>query len=99
MSDSVRVQADTEEFEKDAAYAWWLNTHPNGFVLAVHPRRPPMLHKARCKDVDRDRRPGRLKGAGSRQICADSKASLRDWAKRELPTSSTMLDRCSKCAP
>ena len=87
------------EFEDDASYAWWRNTHPWGFVLSVRARRAPLLHRASCRDVDRERKPGALKAAGSRQICADDKAALREWLRREDPSSGPVLERCPKCAP
>lgn len=86
------------EFVDDAEYAWWLNTHPSGYVLALRSRSAPLLHRADCGDVDRDRRPGRLKAKGSRQICADGKAALRAWLAQESPGSG-MIERCPKCAP
>jgi hypothetical protein len=89
----------TAEFEDDADYAWWRNTHPAGYVLAVRVRHPPLLHYARCRDVDRDVRPGRLKAKGSRQICADTKSALRAWLKRELPGDQSLIGRCPKCGP
>jgi hypothetical protein len=90
---------ETVEFDDDAGYAWWRNTHPDAFVLAVRARHPPVLHKARCGDVDRDRRPGRLKAKGARQIGADTKTALRAWLKRELPAEAGLIDRCPKCGP
>jgi hypothetical protein len=87
------------EFEDDAGYAWWRNTHEDGYVLALRARHPPVLHRARCTDVDRDRRPGRLKARGSRQLCADTKAALRGWLKREIPGAGLLIERCPKCAP
>jgi hypothetical protein len=90
---------DTAEFDDDASYAWWRNTHPDGFVLAVRARHPPLLHRANCPDVDRDRRPGRLKAKGSRQICAEMKPALREWVTREMPSETMLLDRCPKCGP
>lgn len=90
----------TQEFAgDDAGYAWWRNTHPAGFILAVRARHPPLLHKASCRDVDRDTRPGRLKATGSRQICSDSKQELRAWLKREQPGDGGLVDRCPKCSP
>jgi hypothetical protein len=89
---------DVFEFETDAEYAWWRNTHPSGYVLALRARHTPLLHRATCGDVDRDRRPGRLKAKGSRQICADGKAALRGWLERGAPGSG-MIERCPKCAP
>jgi glucose/arabinose dehydrogenase len=89
----------TIEPADDAEYAWWRDTHPDGYVLAVRARQAPLLHRARCPEVDRDRHPGRLRAKGSRQICADSKPALRAWAARELPEHSAMLPRCPKCAP
>lgn len=91
---------ETAEYEgDDAGYAWWRNTHPAGYVLAVRARHPPMLHKATCSDVDRDRRPGRLKARGARQVCADTKAALRAWLAREAPGDGKMIERCPKCGP
>jgi hypothetical protein len=90
---------DAAEFTDDASYGWWRNSRPSGYVLAVTSRRPPLLHKARCRDVDPDRRPGRLFARGSRLICADAKTSLRAWVKRELPEEVQLLDRCEKCGP
>jgi hypothetical protein len=99
MSDSADPFTDTEEFPDDAGYGWWRDTHPDGFVLAVRARHPPVLHRARCSDVDRDRRPGRLKAKGSRQLCADMKSALRAWAAREAPDEAKLIARCPKCAP
>jgi hypothetical protein len=99
MAEATQSSTNAQEFEDDASYGWWLNSHPAGFVLAVTTRRPPVLHTARCKDIDRDRRPGRLKAKGSRQICAAAKLDLRNWAKQYLPPEVQMLARCPKCAP
>lgn len=88
----------TEEFEDDAEYGWWLNTHPEGFVLAVRTRSAPLLHRATCPEVDRDVHPGRLGARGARQICSGMKSVLRAWAARELDGGG-LLARCPKCAP
>jgi hypothetical protein len=90
---------ETAEFDDDAGYAWWRNTHPRGYILAVRARHSPVLHQASCPDTDRDRRPGRLKANGSHQICADTKEALRAWLKREIPGDGHLIDRCPKCAP
>jgi hypothetical protein len=87
------------EFTDDAAYAWWRNANPDGFILAVRARHPPVLHRARCGDVDRDRRPGRLKAKGSRQLCAGTTAALRAWLEQEDPEHVAVPARCPKCAP
>ena len=89
----------TTEPADDAAYAWWRNAHPAGFILAVRARKAPLLHRARCDKVDRDRHPGGLKAAGSRQICASTIAALRAWLAREAPEAALVLARCPKCAP
>lgn len=89
----------TEEFDDDAGYAWWRNTHPDGFVLAVRARHAPVLHRASCAEVDRDRHPGRLGARGSRQICAETKPALREWLAREQPEQGALLARCPKCGP
>jgi hypothetical protein len=89
----------TDEFEDDASYAWWRNTHPAGYILAVRARHAPMVHRATCPEVDRDRHPGRLKARGSRQICAETKPALRAWLGREVPAQGAVLERCPKCAP
>jgi hypothetical protein len=74
----------TAEFPgDDAGYAWWRHTHPDGYVLAVRARHAPVLHRAGCAAVDRDRHPGRLRAAGSRQICAATKPALRGWLASE----------------
>ena len=99
MTDPTDPLTATEELPDDAAYAWWRNTHPSGYVLAVRARRAPMLHRASCSEIDRDVHTGRLKAAGSRQICAETKAALRAWAARELPAPAGMLERCPKCSP
>jgi hypothetical protein len=99
MDDTAGSFPEVSEFEDDASYAWWRNSHPDGYVLAVRARHAPMLHRARCSDVDRDRRPGRLKAKGSRQLCADTKPVLRAWAKCEIASGDQLLARCPKCAP
>lgn len=99
MEESSDPFTETEEFDDDASYSWWRDSHPEGFVLAIRARHPPLLHRASCRDVDRDRRPGRLKAKGSRQICADMKSALRTWLKAELPEDGKLLARCPKCAP
>lgn len=99
MAESPDPFTDAVELEDDASYSWWRDSHPEGFVLAVRARHPPVLHRAGCRDVDRDRRPGRLKAKGSRQLCAEMKSALRAWARRELPPSEQLLARCPKCAP
>ena len=97
MSDPLSATAEFPD--DDAGYAWWRNTHPHGYVLAVRARKPPMLHRASCDKVDRDRHPGALRAAGSRQLCADTKVALRAWAARELPAEGATIDRCPKCGP
>ena len=100
MTRSEDPLTDTGEFDgDDAGYAWWRDNHSDGFVLAVRARTSPLLHRAGCSDVDRDRHPGRLKAKGSRQICADTKSALRAWLSREAPSDGKLLDRCPKCAP
>lgn len=99
MAESPDSYAETAEFTDDASYAWWRNSHPDGYILAVRPRHPPLLHLARCRDVDRDRRAGRLKAKGSRQICANTKSALRAWIKREQPGDGQLIARCPKCEP
>jgi hypothetical protein len=99
MSESSDPFTETEEFPDGASYSWWRDTHPDGFVLSVRARRPPLLHRARCGDVDPDRHPGRLKAKGNRLLCAEMKSALRAWAKRELPDAAGLLARCPKCEP
>jgi hypothetical protein len=93
-------RTDTAEFAgDDAGYGWWRNTHPAGYVLAVRARQAPLLHRAGCDQVDRDRHPGRLRAAGSRQLCAETTTALRAWVARELPGAGAVLARCPRCAP
>lgn len=99
MTGSEDLFTATAEFDDDAAYAWWRNTHPEGFVLAVRARHPPILHRSSCPEIDRDRHPGRLGAKGSRQLCADRKSALRNWLGQHGPAESGLLERCSKCAP
>lgn len=99
MDEPADPLTETSEFDDDASYAWWRDSHPDGFVLAVRARHPPVLHRAGCRDVDRDHRPGRLKAKGSRQLCADTKSALRAWVGRERPDDGLLVARCPKCAP
>jgi hypothetical protein len=99
MTEPADLLRDTLELPDDAAYAWWRSTHPAGFVLALSPKQPPLLHRASCPEVDRDRHPGRLKAAGRRQICAETTAALRAWVGRELAAAAPVLARCPRCAP
>ena len=100
MSGLPDLRTATAEFPgDDAGYAWWRNSHPSGLVLAIRARKAPLLHRARCDKVDRDRHPGGLKASGSRQICADTSAALRAWLERESPGSAPVLERCPKCVP
>ncbi|HUH13892.1 MAG TPA: hypothetical protein VMK65_12320 [Longimicrobiales bacterium] len=99
MTEPIDPFTTAAEFEDDAAYAWWRNTHPDGFILAMRARRPPMLHRAGCREVDRDRHPGRLGAKGSRQLCADTKSVLRAWLKEQEGAEGGLIDRCPKCAP
>jgi hypothetical protein len=99
MADSDDTFSGTAEFTDDAEYGWWLNTHPDGFVLAVRTRSAPLLHRATCPEVDRDVHPGRLRARGARQVCADTKSALRAWLARELPTDGKLVARCPKCGP
>jgi hypothetical protein len=100
----------TAEFAgDDAGYTWWRHAHPDGFVLAVRARQAPVLHRARCGAVDRDRHPGRLRAAGSRQICAATKPALRAWLARQRVADgpeaappgppAALLARCPTCGP
>ena len=98
MSGSGDPFTDTAEFEDDAGYGWWRDSHPDGFILTVRARHPPLLHHATCKDVDRDQRRG-LKAKGSRQICSDTKSALRAWVSREMPGEAMLVARCPKCGP
>ena len=72
--------SDVAEFNDDAAYDWWRDAHPDGFVLAVRARRAPILHRAGCREIDRGEHPARLRAKGSRQVCAEMKSALRAWA-------------------
>lgn len=99
MTDSGDTFSGTAEFEDDAAYGWWLNTHPDGYVLAVRTRSAPLMHRANCREIDRDEHPGRLKAKGARQVCAETKSALRTWVARELPPGSGLVARCPKCGP
>jgi hypothetical protein len=99
MADARDLLTATDELPGDADYAWWRSTHPAGYVLAVSAKQPPVLHRASCREIDRDRHPGRLKAAGRRQICAETTAALRAWVARELAGASPVLARCPKCSP
>jgi hypothetical protein len=99
MDDTSDSIPEVLEFEDDASYAWWRDSHPDAYVLAVRARHAPILHRAQCSDVDRARRPGRLKAKGSRQLCADTKSALRAWAKLEIASDGPLLARCPKCGP
>jgi hypothetical protein len=100
VTQPVDPRADTWEFAgDDAGYLWWRNAHPWGFVLGVRARKEPLLHRATCADIDRDRKPGALRAAGSRQICGQTPLALREWLKREVPGSGAVLPRCPKCSP
>ena len=98
--------ATAEYAGDDAGYAWWRHAHPAGFVLAVRARHGPVLHRAGCGAIDRDRHPGRLRAKGSRQICAESKPALRAWlaqtappAPEPVPAAGGLLARCPLCGP
>ncbi len=99
MTDPADLQHATAELPNDAEYGWWLNTHPRGFVLSVRARRRAVLHRATCRDVDRDRKRGALTAKGSRQICASDPGALREWVRMHEPASGPVLDRCPKCSP
>jgi hypothetical protein len=99
MSTSADSFGTAVEFDDAAGYDWWRNTHPDGYVLAIRASRPPLLHHARCRDVDLNRHPKRFAAKGSRLICSDAKAALRTWLARELPGDGKLIDRCPKCAP
>ena len=99
MTEPEDFQTATAELADDAAYAWWRNAHPSGYVLDVRARKPPLLHRPSCDRIDRDRHPGALRAKGSRQICADTTAALRAWVARELPGASPVLARCPRCGP
>jgi len=100
MTEPTDLFTATAEFPgDDAGYTWWRNAHPAGFVLAIRARHPPLLHRVKCSEIDRDRHPGRLRAAGSRQLCAESKPALRAWLQREVPDATGLLARCPKCAP
>jgi hypothetical protein len=99
VTDSPDLRTATAEFPEDAAYAWWRSTHPMGYVLALSARDAPILHRAACPEIDRDRHPKRLHAAGRRQICADTPTALRAWVAREVAGASLVLARCPKCAP
>lgn len=91
--------ATAEYPDDDAGYGWWRNAHPGGYVLAIHARRAPLLHRAGCDKVDRDAHPGALRARGARQICAETKTALRGWLAREVPGATGMIERCPRCGP
>lgn len=97
--DSPDPLTETLEFSDAASYSWWRDSHPDGFILAVRGKRPPLLHHATCSDVDPDRHPSRLTAKGSRHLCADTKSALRGWVNREMPDGGRLLARCPKCGP
>ena len=100
MSTPPDPHTATAEFPgDDAGYTWWRDAHPQGYVLAVRARKPPLLHRARCDKIDRDAHPGALRAKGARQICADTKPALRAWLAREAPEATGLLERCPKCGP
>lgn len=100
VSDAPDLRTATCEYpDDDAGYLWWQSTHPAGYVLAVAAHDAPVLHRASCRDVDRQRHAKRLRAAGRRQICAESPTALRAWVARELPGASPVLARCPKCGP
>jgi hypothetical protein len=99
MPESPEAFPATEEHTDDASYSWWRDSHPDGFILAVRARKAPILHRAGCSEVDRDRHGKRLKAKGSRQICADAKSALRSWHAREVPEHAGLIERCIKCGP
>ena len=99
MTEPADPLTAVEEFPDDASYAWWRNTHPAGYVLAVRARGGPVLHRAACAEVDRDRHPGRLTARGSRQLCAETKVALRAWSSRESAGPAGVLERCPRCSP
>ena len=99
MSDPPDLLTATWEFDDDAAYAWWRNAHPSGYVLGVRARRDPVLHRASCREVDRDRHPGALKARGSRQVCAETTSALRAWLLAQDPSRAGPTERCPKCSP
>jgi len=99
MNDSVDSFTDAAEFGDVASYAWWRDSHPDGFVLALRARHPPLLHRSACRDVDPDRHPGRFTAKGRRHLCSERKSVLREWLIRELPDENSLLARCPKCEP
>ena len=99
MTESTGSFSETLELEDDAEYSWWRDSHPEGFVLAVRARHAPVLHRARCPEVDRDRHGKRLKAKGARQICSNTKSALRTWHAREVPDHAGLIERCIKCGP
>ena len=99
MAESIDPVPDVQAFDQDdAGYSWWRDAHPAGYILAVRARRPPMLHLATCRDVDRDQSRS-LKAKGARQLCAEMKSALRACVKQELPDERGLLARCPKCEP
>ena len=99
MADQEDPFTDVAEFDDDATYSWWLNAHPDGFVLALRAKHPALLHRARCREVDRDRHPGRFTSKNRRYLCAEMKSALRAWVQREIPDAPQLLARCPKCEP
>jgi hypothetical protein len=100
VSDAPDLRTATWEYpDDDAGYGWWRNTHPAGLILAVRARREPLLHRADCPEVDRERHPGALKARGSRQICAETRPAIRAWLAAQEPPHTGPVARCPKCAP
>ncbi len=99
MADTVDSFTDAAEFDDVASYAWWRDSHPDGFVLALRAKHPPLLHRAGCRDVDPDRHPGRFAAKGRRHLCSERKSVLREWLIRELPDEKQLIARCPKCEP
>lgn len=89
--------APTHEFADDRGYFGWVQSHPNGYVLSVRNRKPPLLHRAACTHIDRHNNAGALTERGTRKICAEAKQPLRDWVRENGLGSGVVLEKCTTC--
>jgi hypothetical protein len=93
------------EPKSDKAFASWIDSHPNGFVLntAANPSaRYMVLHKATCVMISPEKR-GVARGACTehkyRKLCADEVEELRGWVRRRGRPDGSFSKRCAWCNP
>ena len=82
----------------DTEFLAWIDEHPGGYVVNHHRYPDPAylkLHRATCGSIRSESRQNYV-GESYAKTCAERKAELQEWARREIGGS---LSRCGLCHP